>query len=73
MDDAADVLNRIRFFRECAANWQAHAKGVCPSQSRDVYLEFAALWERMAKELETSPLEESPAPSGDHQEPNEAA
>jgi hypothetical protein len=73
MDDDIEVSNRIRFFRACAADCRAYAAGVSLSQSKDAYLEFAAAWDRMAKELEVASGGESPQSSGEHREPNAAA
>ena len=68
MDDDIEVSNRIRFFWECAADCRTHAAGARVSQSRDVYLELAGLWEHMAEELQALPAAATPESSGEDQE-----
>jgi hypothetical protein len=65
--------NRIRFSRECAEQWRAFARAARNSESQEVRLQVATVWEDLATELEHPLAPEVADPIERVLEPNAAA
>jgi len=66
-------LNRVRFFRECAADCRARAKAARVGSTRTAYLELAMLWEQMAAHLEKALATGATSCANDPEEPKAAS